>query len=127
VGWTSLLNARIAAHFNGNTRSGRGRVVLGHALGEFENARVASHRSLLYEDALPVVPQLIEQDPVHSAVPVRDGRPFSRSPNSVINTKGRTFRRETTMLNDLWAAFVDEPMAQLHGCATRFLTLRGSA
>src|SRR5271165_1038140 len=31
------------------------------------------------------------------------------------------------MSNDLWAALVDEPMAQLHGCATRFLTLRGSA
>jgi hypothetical protein len=101
--------------------------VLGHALSEFENARVASHRSLLYEDALAVVPQLIEQDPLHSAVPVRDGRPFSRSPNSVINTKGRAFRRQTTMLNDLWAALVDEQMAQLHGCATRFLTLRGSA
>jgi hypothetical protein len=77
--------------------------------------------------AKPVVPQPIEQDPVHSAVPVRDGRPFSRSPNSVINTKGRAFRRQTTMSNDLWAALVDEPMAQLHGCATRFLTLCGSA
>ena len=52
---------------------------------------------------------------------------FSQSPNSVINTKGRAFRRQTTMLNDLWPALVDEPMAHLHGCATRFLTLRGSA
>src|SRR6476659_4903347 len=50
--------------------------------------------------------------------PFRDDRPFSRSPNSVINTKGRAFRRQTTILNDLWAALVDEPMAQLHGCAT---------
>ena len=101
--------------------------MLGHALGEFGDARVASHRSLLYEGALPVVPQPIEQDPVHSAVPVRDGRPFSRSPNPVINTKDEAFRRQTTMSNGLWAALVDEPMAQLHGCATRFLTLRGSA
>jgi hypothetical protein len=68
--------------------------------GRVGNARVASHRSLLCKDALPVVPQPIEQDPGHSAVPVRDGRPFSRSPNSVINTKGRAFRRQTTMLND---------------------------
>ena len=29
--------------------------------------------------------------------------------------------------NDLKAALVVEPRAQLHGCATRFLTLRGSA
>ena len=101
VGWTSLLYVPIAAHFYRNTRSGRGRAVLGHALGEFGNAPVASHRSLLDEDALPVVPQRIEQDPVHSAVPVRDGRPFSRSPNSVINTEGRAFRRQTTMSNDL--------------------------
>ena len=37
----------------------------------------ASHRSLLCEDALPVVHQPIEQGPGHSAVPIRDGRPFS--------------------------------------------------
>ena len=45
--------------------------------GRIGNASIASHRSLLYEDAVPVVPQPIEQDPVHSAVPVGDGRPFS--------------------------------------------------
>ena len=64
--------------------------------GRVGNAQFASHRSLLCEDALPVVPQPIEQDPGHSAVPVRDGRPFSRSPNFVIDTKGRAFRRLTT-------------------------------
>ena len=48
------------------------------------------------QTALPVVPQPIEQDPGHSAVPTRDGRPFSRSPNFVIGTKGRAFRRLTT-------------------------------
>ena len=95
--------------------------------GRVGNAQFALHRRLLCEDALPVVPQPIEQDPGHSAVPTRDGRPFSRSPNFVIDTKGRAFRRQTTMSNDLWAALVDEPMAQLHGCATRCLTLRGSA
>ena len=46
-----------------------------HALGESE--LLASHRSLLCEDALPVVPQPIEQGPGHSAVPFGDGRPFS--------------------------------------------------
>src|SRR5262249_10080974 len=86
-----------------------------------------SHRSLLYEGAQPVVPQLIERDSVHSAVPGRDGRPFSRSPNPVMNTKGEAFRRQTTMSNGLWAALVDEPMAQLHGCANWLLTSRGSA
>ena len=45
--------------------------------GRVGNARFASHRSLLCEDALPVVPQPIEQDPGHGAVPFRDGRPFS--------------------------------------------------
>jgi hypothetical protein len=93
----------------------------GSLAGRIGNASIASHRSLLYEDALPVVPQPIEQDPVHSAVPVRDGRPFSRSPNSVINTKGRAFRRLTTISDDLRAALVDEPMAQLHECATPLL------
>ena len=63
---------------------------------------------------MPVVPQPIEPDPVHSAVPLGEGRPFSRSPNPVINTKDEAFRRQTTMSNGLWAALVDEPMAQLH-------------
>ena len=95
--------------------------------GRVGNAQFASHRWLLCEDALPVVPQPIEQDPGHSAVPIRDGRPFSRSPNSVIDTKGRAFRRLTTISNDLWAALVDEPMAQLHGCATPIGKFFGSA
>src|SRR5262249_50047701 len=99
----------------------------GSRAGRIGTASIASHRSLLYEDALPVVPQPIEQDPVHSAVPVRNGRPFSRSPNPVINTKGEAFRRQRTMSNGLWAALVDEPRAQLHGCANWFLTSRGSA
>jgi hypothetical protein len=59
------------------------------------------HIARSFTNALPVVPQPIEQDPVHSAVPVRDGRPISLSPNSVINTKGQAFRRQTTMSNDL--------------------------
>jgi hypothetical protein len=83
--------------------------------------------SLLYEDALPVVPQPIEQDPVHSAVPVRDGRPFSRRPNPVINPKDEAFRRQTAMSNGLWAALVDEPMAQLPGCAMPIGKFFGSA
>src|SRR6516164_607551 len=74
-----------------------------------------------------VVPQPIEQDPVHSAVPVRDGRPFPRSSNPVINTKDEAFRRQTTMSNGLWAALVDEPMAQLHGCAMPIGKFFGSA
>jgi hypothetical protein len=45
--------------------------------GRVGDVRVASHRSLLYKDALPVVPWPNEQDPGHSTVPVRDGRPFS--------------------------------------------------
>ena len=89
--------------------------------GRVGNAQVALHRRLHCEDALPVVPQPIEQDPVHSVVPVRDGWPFSRSPNSVINTKGRAFRRLWTMFNDVWAALVDGLMSQLHGCTTRLL------
>jgi hypothetical protein len=49
----------------------------GSRAGRIGNASIASHRSLLYDDAVPVVPQPIEQDPVHSAVPLGDGRPFS--------------------------------------------------
>src|SRR5215471_5874149 len=99
----------------------------GSRAGRIGTASIASHRSLLYEDAVPVVPQPIEQDPVHSAVPVRDGRPSSRSPNPVINTKDEAFRRQTTMSNGLWAALVDEPMAQLHGCAMPIGKFFGSA
>jgi hypothetical protein len=95
--------------------------------GRVGNVRVASHRSLLYKDVLPVVPWPIEQDPGHRAVPVRDGRPLSRSPNSVINTKDRAFRRLTTISNDFRAALLDEPMAQLHGCTTPLLGLLSSA
>jgi hypothetical protein len=47
-------------------------------------------------------------------------------PNSVINTKGRAFRRLATISNDLRAALVDEPMAQLHECAPPLLRLRSS-
>ena len=65
--------------------------------GRVGNAQFALHRRLLCEDALPVVPQPIEQDPGHSAVPVRDGRPgTARSPNFVVDTKGQAFRRLTT-------------------------------
>jgi hypothetical protein len=52
---------------------------------------------------------------------------FPETANFVINTKGRAFRPQTAMSNDLSAALVEEPMAQLHWCATRFSTLRGSA
>jgi hypothetical protein len=31
------------------------------------------------------------------------------------------------MFNDVWAALVDGPMSQLHGCATRLWKLLGSA
>jgi hypothetical protein len=61
-----------------------------------------------------VVPQFIEPGPGYSAVPLGYGRPFTRSPNSEIDAKGRTYRRLTTTSNDLWAALIDEPMAQLH-------------
>jgi hypothetical protein len=43
---------------------------------------VCSHSSLLVEDAPLVVHQLVEQGPGHSAVPVRDGRPFLGAANS---------------------------------------------
>jgi hypothetical protein len=67
------------------------------------------------------VPQSIEQGPGHSAVPLGDGRPFSGSPHFVLKPTGRAFRRLRTRFNDVWAALVDEPMSQLHGCATRLL------
>ncbi len=89
----------------------------GSRAGRIGNASIASHRSLLYEDALLVVPQPIEPDPVHSAVPLGEGRPFSGSPDSAIDANGRAYRRLTTPSNDRWAARVDEPMAQLHECA----------
>jgi hypothetical protein len=56
----------------------------GSRAGRIGNARVASHRLLLYEDALPVVPQPIEEDPVHSAVPsgMADRSPEAPIPRS---------------------------------------------
>ncbi len=50
---------------------------------------------------------------------------FPEAPNFVLKPKGRAFRRLRTMFNDVWAALVDEPMSQLHGCATRLLNLLG--
>ena len=52
--------------------------------GRIGNARAASHRLLLYEDALPVVPQPIEEDPVRSAVPsgIADRSPEAPIPRS---------------------------------------------
>jgi hypothetical protein len=63
--------------------------------GRTGNDRFVSHRSFLCGDALPVAPQSTEQGPGHGAIPLRDGRPFSRSPDFVLNTKGRAFRRLT--------------------------------
>ena len=99
----------------------------GSRAGRIGTASIASHRSLLYDDAVPVVPQPIEQDPVHSAVPLGDGRPFCSSPHSALDAKGRAYRRLTTPSNDRWAARVDEPMAQLHGCAMPIGKFFGSA
>ena len=48
-----------------------------------------------------------------SAVPLGYGRPFLGSPHSALDAKGRASRRLTTPSKDLWAALVDEPMAQL--------------
>src|SRR5262249_46561763 len=78
--------------------------------------RLTSHRWLLGEDALPVVPQSLEPGPGSSAVPLRSGRPFTGSPHSPIDANGRAYRRLRTPSNDLWAARVEEeePMAQLH-------------
>jgi hypothetical protein len=45
----------------------------------------------------------------------------------VINTKDEAFRRQTTRSNGLRAAPVDEPMAQLHGCAMPIGKFFGSA
>jgi hypothetical protein len=61
---------------------------------------------------------LIEPERGYRVVPVRDGRPFSRSPDSVIQTNGGAFRRLTTIGNDVQSALVDEPRAQLSECAT---------
>ena len=53
--------------------------------------------------ALATVPAALRDSPSK-----RDGRPFSGSPNFVLNTKGRAFRRLTTIIERrLWAAFVD--------------------
>ena len=49
------------------------------------------------------------------------------SPNSAIDAKGRAYRRLTTTSNDLRAALVDEPMAQLHECAMPIGKFFGSA
>jgi hypothetical protein len=47
-----------------------------------------------------------------------EGRPFTGRPNSAIDAKGRAYQRLTTTSTDLWAALVDEPMAQLLERAT---------
>jgi hypothetical protein len=48
--------------------------------------------------------------------------PISRSTRNAGLSDGKR-----PLSNDLWAALVDEPMAQLQGCATPILQLLGSA
>ena len=81
MGWTSLPPASNSAHIAGNTRSGR--------LTRRNGSRAALERiavfvdgSLLLQEAPPVVHQLDEQGPGHSAVPTTDGRPFPEAPMS---------------------------------------------
>jgi hypothetical protein len=49
---------------------------------------VCSHNSLLVAEAPPVVHKQVEQGPGHSAVPVRDGRPFPEASNSCSRRMG---------------------------------------
>jgi hypothetical protein len=51
---------------------------------------------------------------------------FPKPQFRVSNTKGRAFRRVATISDDFRAALVDEPMAQLHECATRLLDFLSS-
>src|SRR5260370_41542103 len=82
--------------------------------------------SLLLEEAPAVAHELAEQRPDHCAVPIRDGRPF---PEAFISCSART-----TGLTDgtkpyrttSGSRLVDEPMAQLHGGASRFQAARFS-
>ena len=125
--WASRSLIYSFTHVASHTRSERLRAVFGHALDESE-CSVWSNCFPRIKRARYVVHQRIERDPGHSAVPARDGRPFSRSPNLVIDTKGRAFRRLATRYRTTSRPrLVVEPRAQLHGCATRFLTLRSSA
>lgn len=52
MGWTSLPNTPNAAHFNGNTHSGRLCAVLGHALGGWKRSE-SSNGSLLLKRRRP--------------------------------------------------------------------------
>src|ERR1022692_3887865 len=90
-GWAgrSLPLTPNATHFTSNTRSGRCRAVLIHALGESERC-VLSNCFPLVERALHGVHQRIEQDPGHSAVPSGEDRPFVEAANSCST---RTVRR----------------------------------
>jgi hypothetical protein len=88
VGWTSLPLTSNSAHFAGNTRSGRWTRRSGSRAGR-ERIAVFADSSLLLEEAPPVVHQLVEPRPGHSAVPFRDGRPF---PEAQISWSTRAVR-----------------------------------
>jgi len=65
--------------------------------GRIGNAQFASHRSLPFGDALPVVPQPIKQGPGHGAIPFRDGRPFCSRRRTVVRGRFQSNPTDTAV------------------------------
>jgi hypothetical protein len=119
VGWTSRPHTPNAAHFHGNTRSGRGRAGLGHALGEWD-CNELSNGSLLIEEALPVDHQLLEQGVSRSAVPVEDRLTLAEAWGSCWRRTARILHGLRRLGQHMGITLIDKKMVQLHGCAPQF-------
>ena len=104
-----------SAHFAGNTRSGRLTHRNGSRAGRERIAVFAD--SSLREEAPPVVHQLVEQRPGHSAVPIRMVGHFLKPQVRAQHERPGFLTARNHVRRPLGLAIVDEPMAQLHGCA----------
>ena len=116
VGWTSLPPTSNSAHFAANGRSGRWTRRSGSRAGR-ERIAVFADSFLLLEEAPPVVHQLVEQRPGHSAVPMRMVGHFLKPQLRARHERPGFLTARNHVRRPLGLALVDEPMAQLHGCA----------
>ncbi len=119
MGWTSLPPTSNSAHFAGNTRSGRWTRRGGSRAGR-ERIAVFADSYLLLEEAPPVVHRLVEQRPDHSAVPSGMVGHFLKPQFRAQHERLGFLTARNHVRRPLGLALVDQPMAQLHGCASHF-------
>jgi hypothetical protein len=99
--------------------------VLGHVLGESE---MLDSLHIAHSFAKTRCPWFLSpSNKTLATVPFPSGMVgrFPEAPISCSTRKAGLSDGSRPYRNNLWAALVDEPMAQLHGCATPILKLLG--